>query len=105
MRANALEAFPEGLGGTAWGLFGDPGSLQKTLRPLVPPAGRRQRNTMVWWPLVPAALKLHVNYWNLKLTTGMSNSVDIVSNLTAARQISLDLSNRFEYRSQPPREA
>ncbi len=53
---------------------------------------------------IPAML--HANYWNLKLTTDMSSSVEIVSNLTAAKQINVELkSNRTEYRSQPQREA
>ncbi len=46
---------------------------------------------------------LHVNYWNLKLTREISKySV----NLTPAMQIDVELvSNRVEYRSQPPQGA
>ncbi len=49
---------------------------------------------------------LHVNYWSLNLTTRIANIVKIVSNLIAARQISVEfMSNRPEYHSQPPRGA
>ncbi len=37
MGTQALEAFPEGLGGTASGALGDPGSLRKPLWPLAHP--------------------------------------------------------------------
>ncbi len=43
---------------------------------------------------------LHVNYWNLKISP---KNIKIVSDLTAAKQISDELmSNRLESRSQPP---